>query len=95
MRAETAQLWTVPQLADHLGIAQDKVLAWLRGGELVGINVAERPGRRPRWRIADAEFQRFLRARQSAAAPKIHRTRGDNGEREFFRHGRPVAVARA
>ena len=67
--------WTVQGIAELLGVAEDKVLAWLGRGELVGINVADRAGRRPRWRVAGAELQRFLRARQSSTVPRVKRPR--------------------
>jgi excisionase family DNA binding protein len=80
----------VPEVADLLGVSPDKVLTWLRSGELVGVDVSARRGGRPRWRIADAELQRFLRARQSIAQPIVRRSRKAPAEPVFFDRGRPV-----
>jgi hypothetical protein len=92
MSAAAITYWSVPAVAELLGIDPGKVLNWLRRGELVGVNIAVRRGRRPRWRIADAELQRFLRSRQSAAAPTIPRRRRDKEEHQYFRHGKPVST---
>jgi hypothetical protein len=86
----SAAFWSVRGVAKLLGIDAAKVLNWVHRGELTGVNVADRPGRRPRWRIADPELQRFLRARQSAAAPIMARPRRDRDERQYFRHGKPL-----
>jgi hypothetical protein len=90
MAATSAAFWSVPAVAELLGVDAGKVLAWLRRGELVGINVADRAGRRPRWRIADAELQRFLRARQSTTAPVVRKARRSETEPAYFQHGKPV-----
>jgi hypothetical protein len=90
MAAVSAAFWTVPAVAELLGVDAGKVLGWIRRGELVGTNIADRAGRRPRWRIADAELQRFLRARQSTSAPVVRRTRRNEAAPTYFQHGKPV-----
>lgn len=88
----STRYWTVPQIGELLAMNSDKVLGWLASGELVGVNIAARRGKKPRWRIADVELQRFLRARQSAPAPpaQAKRRRQAAGEAVFFCHGKAV-----
>ena len=64
----TTSTLTPPQYAKKLGISPDKVLAWIRSGELRAINVAAKPGGRPRWRISEAAIEAF-EARRSATPP--------------------------
>ena len=59
---------TPPRVAELLGVNETKVLAWIRAGELGAVNVALRKGRRPRWRVAQADLEAFL-ARRSATPP--------------------------
>lgn len=65
---------TPPQLARQYGVSTDKVLGWIRSGELRAVNVATRPDGRPRWVIDAADLLAFERQRQarprSPAAPR-------------------------
>jgi len=63
---------TPPQVAEELGVRPHKVLAFIRNGELKASDLSERPGGRPRWKIARTDLQAFLDAR---AAPKPSRPR--------------------
>lgn len=78
---------TPNQLAKTLGIKADKVLAWIRSGQLVAINVAENPnGQRPRWRIDQDEVTRFLKSRQTKpteTAKAIRRRRKNKPARRW------------
>jgi Helix-turn-helix domain len=64
---------TPPAIAKRLGIKPSKVLAWIRRGELLAINVVDRLGGRPRWRISPAALAEFERMRQ--AVPEVRGTR--------------------
>jgi excisionase family DNA binding protein len=55
-------------VADRLRVKVDVVLGWIHSGELTAVNVAQRRGRRPRWRIDPAAFEQFL-LRRSAPKP--------------------------
>jgi hypothetical protein len=79
--------FTVPQIAEMLGTDQKKVIGWIDSSELVAINIAKNPrGARPRWRILQSEFERFLQARQSQpATPTPPRRRKPEGVIEFFK----------
>jgi excisionase family DNA binding protein len=60
-----------PEAGERLGVAAEKVIAWIKAGELRATNVATRLGGRPRWRIHEADLEAFLAARSavSASAP--------------------------
>ena len=69
---------TVPREAAEMGIDQAKILGWIHRGELFAINVAERAGGKPRWRIPTAAWQAFLESRGNrgaAPAPRAPRRR--------------------
>ena len=64
---------TPPQLARLWGISPDKVLNWIRSGELRAINVAERRGGRPRYLIDRADIQAFETRRAVIAIVPVRR----------------------
>ena len=82
---------TVPQLAESLGVDAMKVLGWIHRGELQAIDVSERRGGRPRWRIPVAAWQAFQAARSNQAsipAPRQQRRRRrvrDESVIEFYK----------
>jgi Helix-turn-helix domain len=84
----------VSAVAARLGVKVDVVLSWLHSGQLAGVNVAQRvAGKRPRWRIAEADLTRFLSSRAAQApAPRQrrHRQQTQAGVIEFYREGRRV-----
>lgn len=77
---------TPPQLARRLGVSPDKVVGWIRRGELRAVNVADRPTGRPRWRINPADVATFEARRTAQVAPKVQRGRRqqDTTVVEFF-----------
>jgi excisionase family DNA binding protein len=66
--ATTAEFLTPPQVAKHLGLSRDKVLGWIRSGELPAINAATKQGGRPRYLVARKDVTAF-QARRSALPP--------------------------
>ena len=73
----TSPKWvTPPQFARQLGVSAEKVLLWIRNGELRAVNVADRLAGRPRWRLSPESIEEFLRRRQSTVPtpPRIRRT---------------------
>lgn len=67
---------TPPELARRWGIGVDKVLGWIRRGELRAINVATTLGIRPRWLIDPADIAAFEERRAASPPPaKIRRHR--------------------
>jgi len=71
---------TPPQVAEQLGVDPAKILAWIRVGELAAVNVATAPTGRPRWRIAQADFDVFLSRRQARPATPSPRRRKQQPE---------------
>jgi hypothetical protein len=59
----TRRTWTPPEFAKWLRVAEEKVLGWIRAGELRAVNVAARNCRRPRYRIDQLAIDEFLAAR--------------------------------
>ena len=76
---------TPPELARRYGVKPDKILAWIRSGELRAINLVERPGGRPRWKISEADLLIFEQRRAATGpAPRTRRRRKDPAVIEFF-----------
>jgi Helix-turn-helix domain len=62
---------TPPQVARLFGVAPEKIVAFIRDGELQAIDMARRGSRRPRYRIAPHALQDFERQRMPhPPAPK-------------------------
>jgi len=60
------------QAATRLGVNPDKILRWIKTGEIKAINVAQKVGGRPRYRIdpvdlAAFEARRLVRIQSSAS----------------------------
>jgi hypothetical protein len=74
--------FTPPELARRWGISPDKVVSWLRSGELRGINLALRagPGKRARWRISLAEVEAFEQRRGATPTPRRTRRTKEQAE---------------
>lgn len=73
MRAETSPGltgYTVADLARRWRIGEDKVRAFLRRGELIGVNLAANLSARPQWRITPESVELFERRRTSAPPPR-------------------------
>lgn len=51
---------TVQELSDRLEVAEATVRQWIKSGELRAIDIGKG------WRIADADLERFLKARETA-----------------------------
>ena len=69
-----AKYYTPREAAEVLGTDDEQVLSWIHGGELAASNVARDPkGKRPRWRIAEADLGRFLLARRHPAGLHVPR----------------------
>lgn len=64
-----------PTIASELGVSPDKVLGWIRAGELRAVDLASRRGGRPRYRVAQADLDRFLLSRSATPKPKTPRAR--------------------
>jgi len=63
---------TPPEIAERYGISLEKVLNWIRSGDLRALNVATRlGGERPRWKVSIADLLAFQERRVAVppAAP--------------------------
>jgi hypothetical protein len=76
--------YSVADLCRRWKVGADKVHAFLRRGELVGINVASTLSGRPQWRIAPEEVARFERRRASEPAPTQPRRRKRTQEVDYY-----------
>jgi hypothetical protein len=77
---------TPPIVARRYGVKPDKVLQWIRSGELPAVNVAASPIGRPRWRITEADiivFEDRRRARPTVTPPR--RRKQIANVKRFFR----------
>lgn len=81
--------FTPPQLARAWGIDPHKILSWVRSGELVAVNLATRPGGRPRYRISEDAVTAFEARRSAQVQPtamrQTRRKKADDGVIEFFK----------
>jgi hypothetical protein len=73
--AATVHGYTVADLCRRWKVGADKVRAFLRRGELVGVNVASSLSGKPQWRITPESVERFERRRTSAPPPPAPRRR--------------------
>lgn len=55
---------TVQELAQRLEVAEATVRQWIKSGELRAIDIGKG------WRVADADLERFLKARETAPRGK-------------------------
>jgi hypothetical protein len=65
--------YSVADLCRRWKIGADKIRAFLKRGELVGVNVASTLSGKPQWRITGESVERFERRRSSAPPPKTVR----------------------
>jgi hypothetical protein len=84
MPADVAAGYSVSDLCRRWRIGADKVRAFLRRGELVGVNVATCLAARPQWRITPESVERFERRRSSAPLPKLPRRHRPAEEIDFY-----------
>lgn len=62
--------YSTTEAATILGIDDETVLAWIHSGQLPAVNVCKKKnGKRPTWRIAEADLGRLLLARRSQTPP--------------------------
>lgn len=70
---------TPAEIARAMGVNQGKVVAWIRAGELRGINIAANTDTRPKFRVKPEDLAAFEDRRAAAsvapATPTITRVR--------------------
>jgi hypothetical protein len=73
-----------PQIAEQYGVDPNKVIGWIRAGELRAVNVGNGASR-PRYRISPADLALFEAARAvQPPTPRIRRRRIDPNVIQFF-----------
>ena len=83
--ADPVRMMTPPEVGRRLGIKAERVIAFIRSGELRGINLASAGCRRPRFRIDPADLAVFLDRRVAGPTPKTPRRRKhDEGDINYF-----------
>jgi len=77
---------TPPQVAERFGCKADKVLGWIKRGELRAVNLGDKT--RPRWKIRPADLEAFEERRSNLVtiAPRKPRQRRkpDDSVIEFY-----------
>jgi excisionase family DNA binding protein len=76
---------TPPQLARRLGVKPDKILTWIRTGELRAVNLATRRDGRPRWLIDEADIAVFEASRQAQPGRARQRRARPSSVKNYFR----------
>jgi len=77
--------FTPPEVAALWGISADKVVGWIRAGELRAIDASRNRGQRPRYLIDVADLADFEARRTATPPPKQkRRRRADTGTIEFY-----------
>jgi hypothetical protein len=75
-----------PRLAEYFGVGEEKIGHWIKTGQLRAINIALRPGRRPRWRVAWSAVREFEAARAAQPAVPIQRRRRQRADGNFVQY---------
>jgi excisionase family DNA binding protein len=76
---------TPPEIAERLRVSEDKVRGWILRGELAAVNVADRLGGRPRWRVSAEALAEFQARRAALPVLKIKR-RAKAAAKDFVRY---------
>ncbi len=76
IRTAPVPMMTPPTVARRYGVKAEKVIGWIRRGELRAIDVSTQAGvGRPRFRISPADLAVFENQRAAVATPKLSRRR--------------------
>jgi hypothetical protein len=85
----SGQPLTLPEVARHLRVRPNKVLGWVRSGELRGYDVTARQGgRRPKYRVNPEDLEAFIQRR--AIMPPTPKGRPPGPRRRIPVISRPV-----
>lgn len=72
---------SIKNIQERYGVGEHTVLGWIHSGELKAVNVARKPGGRPKFRITEAALTAFEELRASQApAPRAKRRRNTNND---------------
>jgi excisionase family DNA binding protein len=77
--------YSVREVAETLSLRQHSILALIACGELRAIDVSLKRGRRPHWRIAGEDLERFIASRTcQTAAPRPRRRKFRTRVKQYF-----------
>ena len=79
---------TPPQYAARLGVAEEKVIAWIKSGELRAFDASTTRGGRPRYLIDESDIEAFEMARQVTPPTPTTRRKKPATPAGFVRHFR-------
>jgi hypothetical protein len=83
---------TPPQYAERLGVSPEKVIAWIRNGELRAMDASTKRGGWPRYLIDEKDAEAFELSRQVVTPPPQRGRRRKNLPPGFVRHFRDDAA---
>jgi hypothetical protein len=75
---------TPPQLASRWGVSCDKILNWIRSGELPAFNAALTRSGRPRWLIDITDIATFEQRRAAVSSARATRRRRPRNITNYF-----------
>jgi excisionase family DNA binding protein len=87
MVSQRQDFLTPPEVANRLGVEPAKVISWIKRGELVAVDLVERTGGRPRYRIRREALEQFLERRSTKPpepAPVRKRKPADGFVRRYY-----------
>jgi transposase len=78
--------FSVKDLTDRFGVGEHTICEWIRRGELAAINVARKPGTRPKWRVTEEALAAFELARTATPPPeRVRRRKHTAGVIEYIK----------
>lgn len=81
---KTPAAMTPPEVARRWKVSPDKVLAFIRAGELQAFNISSKPSGRPRYRILMDEVIAFEQRRTVRQRPRPRQQRRRRTQYDFF-----------
>ena len=80
----TKQKLTPPEIARRWGVSPEKIIGFIRSGELRAINGATNCGGRPRYLVDVTDLALFEQRRSVTPMPKMRKRRAPAGVIQFF-----------
>jgi excisionase family DNA binding protein len=77
---------TPPQIAEILGVAHEKILQFIRTGELRAIDLSSKRGHRPRWHVSRDDLEDFLNRRAAKPLPPSRRRKRRRRDDDFTKY---------
>jgi hypothetical protein len=85
MSNATRQYFRPPELARRWGVSDDKVIRFIKSGELEAIDLSTERNKRPRYAVSREAVESFELRRQVSPAPKPQRRKRQSQDVvEFF-----------